>query len=151
MGLEGTDVTEPSARQLELVGPGRLPGRGEWCWLEGTGPKEKRRRISIRGTGLRGQKRPCPKGPQAPLGEIRVHWISPTSPFPSHLRKPSPVPSSSSLGVAMAEFLAGCGEPLLNDLPALLLRGHSYPEKLGSFRGLPKGPWWPRLLTWAFP
>lgn len=74
MGLEGTDVTEPSARQLELVGPGRLPGRGEWCWLEGTGPKEKRRRISIRGTGLRGQKRqrggPCPKGPQAPLGEI---------------------------------------------------------------------------------
>lgn len=40
------------------------------------------------------------------------------SPFPSHLRKLRSLPSSSSLSVAMAEFLAGCGEPLLNGLPA---------------------------------
>lgn len=38
----------------------------------------------------------------------------------------------------MAEFLAGCGEPLLNDLPALSLRRRSYRESLGSLGGFPR-------------
>ena len=58
----------------------------------------------------------------------------------SHLRKSSPFPGSSSLSVAMAEFLAGRGEPLLNDLLALSLRRHSYRGKRWLPWGLPKGP-----------
>lgn len=38
----------------------------------------------------------------------------------------------------MAEFLAGCGKPLLNDLLALSLRRHSYRESLGSLGGFPR-------------
>ena len=99
-----------------------------------------------KGTGLRGQERQDEgtrhEGPQPFWEKSGFTGLAPpyNCPFLSHLRKPSPLPSSSSLSVAMAEFLAGRGEPLLNDLPALLLRGHSYRESLGLFRGSPRDP-----------
>lgn len=116
---QGTDVTESLARQLDLVDPGELPGRGEWCLVGGAGPREKRRKISIMRTGLGGQERQG-RVMRAPLGKSVFTGLAPpcNSPFLLHLRKLSSVPSSSSLGVAMPEFLAGCGEPLLNDLLA---------------------------------
>lgn len=75
VGLEwsqGIDMTEPLARQLGLVDPGRLPGRGEWCLVGEAGPRETKRKRFLRKTGLGGQERQD-RGLQPSLGEIIVY------------------------------------------------------------------------------
>lgn len=147
------------------------PSSERWIWWSQEGFLEEVSILSRRGrtwredeedvptgTGLGGREMSggstCHKGPSSALwGKSGFTGLAPpyNSPFLSHLKKLSPLPSSSSLSVAMAEFLMGCGEPLLNDLPAPLLRGHHYRKSLGSLEGLlPKGSWGPWLLIWAF-
>lgn len=73
---QGTDVTESLARQLGLVDPGELPGRGEWCLVGGAGPREKRRKIHNENWTWRSRK--ARQGHEGPSGEISVHWVGPT-------------------------------------------------------------------------
>lgn len=130
----------------------RLPVRGKQCWVAGAGPREGEEDIH-HGTGLGDGKRqggaPVPRVLSSLGGKPVSTGPAPPydSPLLSHLRKLSPLPSSSSLSVAMTEFLAGRGEPLLNDLSAWSLRGHSYQQRLGSFGGILKRPSWLWLLT----
>ena len=79
-GSQGTDVTEPSAKQLDPVDPGRLPGRGEWCWLDRWGRTHREKKEGIyKGNGTRESRKArrdtCPEGP---LGEMKAHRVSPT-------------------------------------------------------------------------
>ena len=79
-GSQGTDVTEPSAKQLDPVDPGRLPGRGEWCWLDRWGRTHREKKEDIyKGNRTRESRKArrdtCPEGP---LEEMKAHWVSPT-------------------------------------------------------------------------
>lgn len=66
-------------------------------------------------------------------------WPHPTTLHSSHILR-NPLPSSSSLSVAMAEFLAGRGEPLLNDLLPCCSEGIAFGKVLAHVGGSPKDP-----------
>lgn len=89
VGLEwgqGIDMTEPLARQLDLVDPGRLPGRGEWCLVGEAGPRETKRKLYLRKTGLGGQERQD-RGKSASSGgnQCLLSWPQPATLHSSHI------------------------------------------------------------------
>lgn len=137
-------MTESLARRLDPVELGRLPGRGERAYaVGGAGHREKGRRMSIRELDLgvrKGKEGALVTRVLSPSGGSQgsLGWPHPTTLHFSHSLR-NPLPGSSSLSVAMTEFLVGRGEPLLNDLPVLWLRGCSFWESLGSCRGAPQG------------
>lgn len=91
-GSQGTDVTEPSAKQLDLVDPGRLPGRGEWCWLDRWGWTHREERGDIHKGNQTQESRKARRDtcPEGLLGEMKAHRVGPTLELASEEVEPFP-------------------------------------------------------------